>query len=127
VELLLATDGEYRRRAAAGELRKICPRRFNPTQEASLPIWHTERDGWAFTAMFTNANASWVSIFFERDGYEGQATAVTAARGLLAGLRVVRGREASCQAHHDALHRAAEPPHAPPLAAAAAARDEICL
>jgi len=134
VELLLAIDAEYRRRAAAGELRRIRPRRFNPAGEAWLPIWHTERDGWAFTALFSNTGlahelgmtSTWVVIHFEKDGHEGQATAVTAARGLMAGLRVVRGREAECQARHDALHRAAEP--APgPLPPPPAVQDEICL
>lgn len=129
VELLLAIESDYRHRAAAGDLQRIRPRRFNPTNEAYLPIWHTERDGWAFTAMFSNTArahdlgmaGTWVSISFERDGYEGQATVLTASRGLLAGLRVVRGREAQCQAHYDAIHRAAEPRHVPPLAAAPAA------
>ncbi|HYV49558.1 MAG TPA: helix-hairpin-helix domain-containing protein [Myxococcaceae bacterium] len=122
VELLLAIDGEYRRRAAAGELKTIRPRRFNPSHEAWLPIWHTERDGWAFTALLSSTDRPCdprmindpVVVFFERDGCEGQATVVTATRGLLAGLRVVRGREAQSQAHYDAVHRAAEPPHGAP-------------
>jgi hypothetical protein len=138
VELLLGIDAEYRRRAAAGELRRIRPRRFNPSNEAWLPIWHTERDGWSFTALFSNTarahdlgmTSTWVVIYFERDGHEGQATVVTASRGLLAGLRVVRGREKQCEASHDALHRASAPrrPDAPgPPVAAAGAQEELGL
>jgi DNA polymerase (family X) len=125
VALLLAIEGEYRRKAAAGELMKIRPRRFNPGNEAWLPIWHTERDGWAFTALFSSTDRAGdrVVIYFEKDGGEGQATVVTAARGLLAGLRVVRGREVQCQAHYDEVHRAAEPPHDPPPAV----QTEACL
>jgi DNA polymerase (family X) len=124
VGLLLAVEAEYRRRAVAGELRRIRPRRFNPTNEAWLPIWHTEREGWAFTALFSSTarahelgmTSHWVIVYFEKDGHEGQATVVTSTRGLMAGLRVVRGREAECQAHYDAIHRAAEPPPLPPPA-----------
>jgi len=123
VDLLLAIDAEYRRKAQAGELRRIRPRRFNPSGEAWLPIWHAEREGWAFTALFSNTarahelgmTGTWVVIYFDKDGHEGQATVVTASRGLSAGLRVVRGREKECQAHYDALHRASEPGHAAAL------------
>jgi hypothetical protein len=98
---LLAVDEEYRRRADAGELRTIAPRRFNPGGEAWLPVLHTERDGWHFTALFSNtarahelgATRDWVVIYFERDGHEDQCTVVTERRGPLAGRRVVRGRE----------------------------------
>ena len=38
----------------------------------------------------------WVVIYYERDGHEEQATAVTETHGPLAGRRVVRGREAEC-------------------------------
>lgn len=138
VELLLAIDSEYRHRAAAGELKKIRPRRFNPSHEAWLPIWHTERDGWAFTALFSNTarahdlgmTGDWVAIYFEKDGCEGQATVVTATRGLLAGLRVVRGREVQSQAHYDAVHRAAEPRHDKPpgpLAPPLGAQEELAI
>ena len=51
---LLAVDAEYRRAAAAGSLPTIAPRRFNPEHEAWLPILHSERDGWHFTALFSN-------------------------------------------------------------------------
>jgi hypothetical protein len=101
VATLLAVDAEYRARAAAGTLRRIAPRRFNPERAAWLPILHAERDGWSFTALFSNtarahalgATNDWVVLFFERDGEEGRATVVTERSGPLAGLRVVRGRE----------------------------------
>lgn len=100
-ETILAVDAEYRRRAEAGELRTIAPRRFNPGREAWLPILHTDRDGWWFTALYSNtarahelgATRDWVVVYYERDGQEGQCTVVTQRRGPRAGRRVVRGRE----------------------------------
>lgn len=101
VELLLQVDEEYRRRAQAGELRRIAPRRFNPEGEAWLPVLETEKDGWSFTALYSNTarahelgkTRDWVVIYYEREGREGQATVVTATSGKLKGKRVVRGRE----------------------------------
>ena len=101
VDLLLTLDGEYRRRAAAGELRKIAPRRFNPGGVAWLPILHVVRDGWDLTALFSNTarahelgrTGDWVVIFFERGNEEGQYTVVTETHGPREGQRVVRGRE----------------------------------
>jgi hypothetical protein len=101
VAALLDVDREYRERAAAGELRRITPRRFNPKREAWLPVLHTERSPWAFTALFSNTARAhelgtthdWVVIYFERDGSEGQCTVVTERTGPRAGRRVVRGRE----------------------------------
>jgi DNA polymerase/3'-5' exonuclease PolX len=101
VEAILAVDAEYRRRAGKGQLRRIAPRRFNPTGEAWLPILHETRDGWYFTALYSNTarahrlgtTRDWVVVFFERDGQEGQCTVVTEHTGPLAGQRVVRGRE----------------------------------
>jgi hypothetical protein len=107
VAALLAVDAEYRRKAALGHLRTIAPRRFNPSGEAWLPVLHTERSGWTFTAMFSNTarahelgmTRDWVVIYYERDGDEDQCTVVTERRGPLAGLRVVRGRERECARH----------------------------
>ena len=115
VQVLLDVDAEYRRRSEAGELRLIAPRRFNPERKGWLPIMHTEREGWAFTALFSNSALShelrmthdWVVLYYERDGEEGQCTVVTERRGPLAGRRVVRGREAECGAHY-----AQSPPNA---------------
>ena len=108
VATLLAVDAEYRRRAEAGELRRIRPRRFNPAGTAWLPVLHTERDGWSFSALYSNTarahelgkTGDWVVLYFERDGVEEQCTVVTEPSGALAGRRVVRGREAECQRHY---------------------------
>jgi Helix-hairpin-helix domain len=105
VDLLLNVDCEYREKAERDALPKIAPRRFNPTGEAWLPILHTERGDWRFTALFSNTALAhelgrvrdWVVIYFHQDsGPEGQRTVVTERRGPLAGARVVRGREAEC-------------------------------
>ncbi len=55
IALLLDVDREYRRKAAVGKLRQIAPRRFNPERRAWLPILHTKRDNWEFTAFFSNS------------------------------------------------------------------------
>lgn len=102
VPLLLEVDREYRQKAEAGTLPKIAPRRFNPTGAAWLPILHTRRGRWTFTALYSNtARANrlervrdWVIITYHTDhSAEGQCTIVTELRGALAGQRVVRGRE----------------------------------
>jgi hypothetical protein len=54
IEILLDVDRQYRAKAAAGHLPTIAPRRFNPRGEAWLPILHTERSRWHFTALFSN-------------------------------------------------------------------------
>ena len=103
VQLLLEIDAEYREQAAAGELPKIAPKRFNPEGKAWLPILHAEREGWHFTALFSNTARAhelgrtddWVVIYFYDDDHqEGQCTVVTETRGPMEGERVVRGREA---------------------------------
>jgi len=105
VEILLDVDREYREAAAAGRLRRIAPKRFNPEGEAWLPILHTERGPWRFTALWSNTARAhdlgrvrdWTVIYHERDGApEGQHTVVTEGQGPLAGRRVVRGRESEC-------------------------------
>jgi hypothetical protein len=106
VEWLLDVDREYRDKAAAGRLPKVKPRRFNPRHEAWLPVLHTERDGWHFTALFSNTakahelerTRDWVVVYFyDGDHVEGQHTVVTETRGPLKSRRVVRGREAECR------------------------------
>ena len=109
VAAILSVDDEYLRRSHGGELPTIAPRRFNPRKEAWLPILHTERDGWSFTALFSNTRRAhelgrtrdWVVVFFEWDGQEGQATVVTEYRGFLDGRRVVRGRETECWLYYE--------------------------
>lgn len=101
---LLAVDAAYRAAAGAGRLRRIAPRRFNRSREAWLPVLHCERDGWSFTALFSNTARAhalgktddWVILYAERDGEEDRATVVSESAGPLAGRRVVRGREAAC-------------------------------
>jgi hypothetical protein len=104
VETILAVDEEYRRRAAAGELRLIAPRRFNPEGRAWLPVLHVEKGGFHFSALFSNTarahelgkTRDWVVIYWERDGDEDQCTVVNERSGPLRGRRVVRGREDEC-------------------------------
>lgn len=109
VAILLDVDEEYRRRAAAGDLPRIAPRRFNPSGEAWLPILHTQRGKWQLTAVFSNTARAhelgrthdWVVLYFHADDEpEGQRTVVTETRGALLGRRVVRGREAECRVVH---------------------------
>ena len=109
VSTLLAVDGEYREKAEAGTLPTIAPRRFNPAGEAWLPVLHTVRDGWHFTALYSNTaqahqlnrTRDWVVLYFYDDQHtEGQHTVVTETHGPLAGRRVVRGREVQCRAHY---------------------------
>jgi len=119
---LLDVDREYRTKAAANELRKIAPKRFNPKAEAWLSILHTTRDKWHFTALFSNTARAhelrkvqdWVVIYFHSDsGGEAQRTIVTETRGPLAGQRVVRGRERECLAAYEiAPTRGMSGPHA---------------
>ncbi len=114
VETLLEVDREYRDAAAAGRLPRIAPRRFNPTGEAWLPILHTERDHWHFTALFSNTfrahaldrTRDWVVVYFHADARpEGQRTIVTETSGALEGRRVVRGRESECEAAYGIAER----------------------
>jgi putative hydrolase len=102
VRLLLEIDAEYRKQAEAGGLPKIAPKRFNPEGKAWLPVLHTERDRWHFTALFSNTARAhelgrtddWVVIYFYDDAHqEGQCTVVTETHGPREGERVVRGRE----------------------------------
>jgi hypothetical protein len=101
VTALLSVDEEYRTRASAGELPRIAPRRFNPSGRAWLPVLHAEREGWEFTAFYSNTARAhrlgktddWVVIYAERHGERDQCTVVSESR---TGRRVVRGRELEC-------------------------------
>lgn len=118
VGLLLQVDEEYRRRAAAGALRTIAPRRFNPTGEAWLPVMQRTLEGWRVRALFSNtavahqqnATREWVVLYFDKDGEEGQCTVVTAHGGPLDGRRVVRGREVECLAYYGVESEETEAP-----------------
>ena len=85
VALLLDVDAEYRRKAAAGDLDTIAPKRFNPEGKAWLPILRTRHGVWTFTALFSNTARAheagktndWVVIYFERQGQgEEQRTVI---------------------------------------------------
>lgn len=106
---LLSVDQEYRDGAAQGRLPRIAPRRLNPEHRAWLPVLHTRRGDRHYTALFSNTaqahrldrTRDWVVIYSDGDGEEHQATVVTSRTGLLAGRRVVRGREQECAALSD--------------------------
>ncbi len=108
VVTLLDVDAEYRRKAESGRLKTITPRRFNPEQKPFLPILHTEREGFHFTALFSNTarahdlgkTRDWVVVYYDQDGHENQCTVVTEHHGPLRGKRVVRGYERECMAYY---------------------------
>jgi putative hydrolase len=112
VETLLEVDKEYRRKAKAGKLRKIAPKRFNPEGEAWLPVLHTEREEWDFTALYSNTKRAhdlektddWVVLYYQKDGQENQVTVVTETQGALEGRRVVRGLEEECRKYYSFGH-----------------------
>jgi hypothetical protein len=107
VSALLDIDREYRAKAAAGALPKIAPKRFNPDATARLPILHTRREPWEFTALYSN---SWLAhelgrtkdrviIYYHADDKpEELCTVVTETQGALARKRIIRGREEECRA-----------------------------
>ena len=106
IGLLLDVDREYRNKATNGSLRKIAPKRFNPGGEAWLPILHTVRGPWHFTALYSNTalarqlgrTGDWVVIYFHRDARpEGRRTIVVERQRPARGRRIVRGREAECE------------------------------
>lgn len=109
ISLLLKVDGAYRSKADARKLPLITPKRFNPDNKAWLPILHTTRQHWHFTALYSNSERAhklnhvfdWVIIYFYDDQHqEGQHTVVTETHGHLLGKRVVRGREAECHDYY---------------------------
>ncbi|MFY0690520.1 MAG: DNA-binding protein [Paracoccaceae bacterium] len=116
VAALLEVDRIYRDRAQRGTLPLIAPKRFNPEGARWLPILHMDKDGVAYTALFSNTERAhrlkrtndWVVIFYERPGApEGQCTVVTETHPPWEGRRIVRGREAECASHYRG--QAAEP------------------
>jgi hypothetical protein len=102
---LLDVDDEYRAAAAADTLKKIAPRRFNPTNEAWLPVLHTTRGRRHYTALFSNTARAhelnkthdWVVLYYDGPGGEQQNTVITSEFGRLTGRRIVRGREPECE------------------------------
>jgi hypothetical protein len=105
VETLLDVDLEYRAKAEAGKLPTIAPKRFNPDGTSWLPILHTTRGDFHFTALYSNTalahqlkrTKDWVVLYFyDQHHHEYQHTIVNETHGALTGRRVVRGREPEC-------------------------------
>jgi putative hydrolase len=111
VSELLDIDREYRSLANSGKLPRVSPRRFNPTQEAWLPILHTVRGERHYTALFSNTTRAheqdairdWVIIYRDDDHNHGRWTVITAHFGRLHGRRIVRGREVECDQYYAEL------------------------
>ncbi len=105
---LLSIDAEYREKASNDELVRIAPRQFNPTGAEWLPILHTRRNEWHYTAAFSNtAHAheagmthDWVIIHRDAAGQSGHWTVITSQFGKLKNRRFVRGREDECVAFY---------------------------
>jgi len=111
VATLLDVDLEYRAKATAGKLPTIAPKRFNPDGTSWLPVLHTTRGHFHFTALYSNTalahqlrrTKDWVVLYFYDQHYhEYQHTVVTETHGALTGKRVVRGREPECLEYYAA-------------------------
>ena len=109
VATILEVDQAYRTADAENTLSKISLQRPGTTDVTKVPILHTERDGWRFTAIYSNTRTAqtfkrtrdWVMIYFEEDGHgQGQCTVVTEHHGPLIGKRVIRGSEDACAEHY---------------------------
>ena len=106
---LLEVDRRYRLLAELGRLPRIAPRRFNPTQEAWLPVLHAQHGSRRYTALYSNTarahelgtTRDWVVITRDDPEGHGQWTVITGRYGKLRDRRVVRGREAECAAHYE--------------------------
>jgi DNA polymerase (family X) len=108
VEVLLELDRIYRQRAVKGRLITVAPRRFNPTGEAWLPVLRIKHNGRRYCVYYANSARShqldhlhdWVVIYcLEKEDF-GRWTVITSTYGRLRGRRIVRGREAECNAHY---------------------------
>lgn len=105
---LLELDYEYRRLAEQRKLPRIAPRRFNPTGEAWLPIWHPVKGRQHYTVLYSNTARAhslgtthdWVVIYRDDDSDHGRWTVITANYGRLRGRRIVRGREDECNDYY---------------------------
>jgi putative hydrolase len=112
---LLDVDREYREKAAAGQLQRIAPRRFNPQGESWLPVLHTRRGQRHYTALFSNTarahragkTRDWVVLYGDNGIGESRHTVITAEFGPLQGRRVVAGREDDCRSFYESRRPAA--------------------
>ena len=106
-KLVLAVDAEYREKAAADQLKKIAPKKFNPEGTAWLPVMNIQREGWRFTVLFSNTERAhelgksqdWVVLYYDDGHGEQKCTVVTEHKGPLKGKRVIRGKEKDCAEH----------------------------
>ena len=97
-----------REKAAAGQLRLIAPRRFNPAGEGWLPVLHTQRGARHYTALYSNTARAhelgkthdWVVLYYDGGRGERPCTVITAQWGPLTGKRIVRRRESECADHY---------------------------
>lgn len=114
---LLDVDREYRHAVAAGSLKRIAPRRFNPGRKTWLPVLHTTRGQRHYTVLFSNTARAhqlrkthdWVLLFFDGPDGEQQATVITAEFGPLKGRRIIPGRENECAGHYAKVGSPAAP------------------
>jgi hypothetical protein len=105
---VLDVDQEYRQQAAAGCLPGIAPRRWNPGGVAWLPVLHTRRGAWHYTALYSNTPRAhamsmthdWVVVCRDDPGGRGRWTVLTARYGPLRGRRIVRRREPECAGYY---------------------------
>jgi putative hydrolase len=117
VQLILGIDEEYRKKAAAGQLKKIAPKKLNPEGKAWLPIMSTGREGWRFTVLFSNTQRAhelgktndWVVVYYNDGSGERKCTVVTEFKEQLNGKRVIRGREKECGEYYEALSKRRTP------------------
>jgi DNA polymerase (family 10) len=107
---ILGLDREYRDRASAGSLKKIAPKKNNPTREAWLPVMERAFGNGKATVLFSNTDRAhqlgrvkdWVVVYYRPPGSEREQrwTVVTEFKGRLKGRRVVRGRQRECLAYY---------------------------
>jgi putative hydrolase len=120
IEEILSVDKEYREKAAAGQLRLIAPKRFNPGGIPWLPVLHTHRENRHYTALYSNTARAhelgtthdWVVVYRDDHDGHGQWTVITSQFGHLRGRRIIRGLEAECDAYYSNSARKSDP--APP-------------
>jgi hypothetical protein len=107
---ILELDREYRDRARAGSLKRIAPKKNNPTGEAWLPIMEKGVAHGRATVLFSNTDRAhqlgrikdWVVVYYRPPGSEREQrwTVVTEFKGRLRGKRVVRGRQGECLTYY---------------------------
>ena len=110
-EAILVVDALYRARAAGGDLPRLATDRLNAEGRPWLPVLHTRRGDWRFTALYANSaqargggrSEDWVSVVFhDSQQREGQRAVFTSLAGDLARQRVIQGREAECRGFYAA-------------------------